>query len=926
MRRAVLMILAFVSCVCACTRPGSSDQGFTVTLDACLDTPTKADVSARGKLLWRSGDAIAVYNTQGEVFTFTLKSGEGTPSAVFECTSFKGTLSDVAVFPAACAGASAGVVNLPSRTDYDADADFPVVMAASVGSGPLHFRHLCAVVELVLEDIPAYVRAVRLCSLTRSISGSFGFDRAILAPITAREGTSGAMVCLPLKAGYKTTTTIRFAVPASDYTDLRVSLLDGDGDPVEGVETMRLSRASSSLKAGDYVTMPAVNIRSRVTRPEGIRKVEGISWTSGNLIYDASVTGEGFQDGWSLATDQWKFVGYENCSQSGGSFSFVQSPSAFDRFAWGGIGSEAIAGGAMTPAKGNLIIQAKIYEDASGTSPVDGDARFATDRRLWGDLAFWASRGRYCMPTQACFTTLRAGTSEGNANARAGYVMEGGHRINGMLFTSTADWESSTLDKDNPVEFTPADLESGLFLPKTGRRFNTDATGCEIKYVDNQGYYWSSQFNPLDGSNPSFEHCARGFGFRQANSIDYGYTTNINKTNVFDVEAGLAIRPIVLTSDIPDPEIVPSPKAMEPWKQGWLDIHLINSGRGECNFVILPDGTTLLIDAGEYGSDELAVARKPYHSNEQSPTGRMVRPFKVFTAYMRYMLSATTHNYLDYCLVTHFHQDHAGQINSGYHISGDGYTAAGPLAVYDDLPIHTLIDRIGPPASGFDNPSHDDGDLNLTLTRNYAQFASYRSRVDGMKWQAADLTAGGYDCQIVPLYDKSVNCSVKMIGGNGRYFNGSGFSTVTETRENGKSLTCLVSYGSFNAYFAADCSAVFRTMQCLAPVVGKVELYKAAHHLYKDTFSADVASHLQPQTTVAHVLSSDRPSGTALEQASRYGKVFCTNVENGAAVSDYGGHIAVRVYPDGKYYVYKLRDTDFSYEVLAVHGPYASSK
>ena len=39
---------------------------------------------------------------------------------------------------------------------------------------------------------------------------------------------------------------------------------------------------------------------------------------------------------------------------------------------------------------------------------------------------------------------------------------------------------------------------------------------------------------------------------------------------------------------------------LPPWQEGCLDIHAINSGRGECTFFILPDGTTMLVDAGEF--------------------------------------------------------------------------------------------------------------------------------------------------------------------------------------------------------------------------------------------------------------------------------------------------------------------------------------
>src|SRR5690348_18368861 len=35
------------------------------------------------------------------------------------------------------------------------------------------------------------------------------------------------------------------------------------------------------------------------------------------------------------------------------------------------------------------------------------------------------------------------------------------------------------------------------------------------------------------------------------------------------------------------------------WKAGWLDLHHINTGRGNAAYYIFPDGTTMLLDAGE---------------------------------------------------------------------------------------------------------------------------------------------------------------------------------------------------------------------------------------------------------------------------------------------------------------------------------------
>ena len=38
---------------------------------------------------------------------------------------------------------------------------------------------------------------------------------------------------------------------------------------------------------------------------------------------------------------------------------------------------------------------------------------------------------------------------------------------------------------------------------------------------------------------------------------------------------------------------------LAPWAPGFLDIHHINTGRGNAAFFIFPDGTTMLFDAGD---------------------------------------------------------------------------------------------------------------------------------------------------------------------------------------------------------------------------------------------------------------------------------------------------------------------------------------
>src|SRR5690242_8405647 len=47
-------------------------------------------------------------------------------------------------------------------------------------------------------------------------------------------------------------------------------------------------------------------------------------------------------------------------------------------------------------------------------------------------------------------------------------------------------------------------------------------------------------------------------------------------------------------------------KPISPWKPGTLDIHQISTGRGNAGLYILPDGTTLLVDAGEMATKTAA--------------------------------------------------------------------------------------------------------------------------------------------------------------------------------------------------------------------------------------------------------------------------------------------------------------------------------
>ena len=83
--------------------------------------------------------------------------------------------------------------------------------------------------------------------------------------------------------------------------------------------------------------------------------------------------------------------------------------------------------------------------------------------------------------------------------------------------------------------------------------------------------------------------------------------------------------------------------ALPRWTPGTLDIHQITTGRGNAAFTMFPDGTTMLVDAGDAGDTPHAEPR---------PDGSRT-PGQWITRYVQHMLDGREAR-LDYAVLTHF--------------------------------------------------------------------------------------------------------------------------------------------------------------------------------------------------------------------------------------------------------------------------------
>lgn len=371
------------------------------------------------------------------------------------------------------------------------------------------------------------------------------------------------------------------------------------------------------------------------------------------------------------------------------------------------------------------------------------------------------------------------------------------------------------------------------------------------------------------------------------------------------------------------------------WKEGYLDIHHINTGRGNATFVIFPDGTTILIDAGDNNRiDERAVESKPDSTTSAA---------ECIVNYIKHFMPAKHDECIDYCLITHFHSDHLGSVFTRKALNGD-YYLTGIAEVYQLLPIFKLVDR------GYQYMCPSE---NSRTFLNYKHFIDYVSRNDSMKSESFDVGS----CLQFPLRylpDKySTLFETQNVYANGQLWiknkkmKQSLFPEIEALtkecipHENMFSCVIKLTYGNFKYYTGGDIPGYPRIGMPVwwdveSPVsqeVGHVEVAVLNHHGYEDTANENFVSRLSPQVIVAQTWNAAHLNHAVLNRLLSkrlypYERdVYATNLHPAAKIvtgklvdklKSTQGHIMIRVEKGGdQYYVYVLDDSKLgNYNIL----------
>jgi beta-lactamase superfamily II metal-dependent hydrolase len=371
------------------------------------------------------------------------------------------------------------------------------------------------------------------------------------------------------------------------------------------------------------------------------------------------------------------------------------------------------------------------------------------------------------------------------------------------------------------------------------------------------------------------------------------------------------------------------------WTAGTLDIHQIATGRGNSALFVLPDGTTLLVDAGAAGD---GIAQTDPHPDASRTPGAWIARYL-----MRHGVTE-----LDYAVITHFHSDHMGQVLPTSPLDRTGsYKLSGITEVAESIPIHKLLDR-GWPDYSYPAPLRDE------TVANYRRFLS--AGKDAMR---VERFRPGSASQLVLVHDaaKYSGFEIRNIVGNGEVWSGSGESTrqlfpkldglapADVPNENMCSNGFRLQYGAFRYFTGGDLPGTpdpgfpsWHAMEAaIAPAIRRVDVHVVNQHGSMGEESEAFLAALRSTVLIVPSWAPSHPAPDVLKRimnsrlppSPRY--VFATELRDAAKIvigqrasqlAGPPGHVVVRVEPGGaRYWVFVLSNRDERDSVTAIKGP-----
>lgn len=406
-------------------------------------------------------------------------------------------------------------------------------------------------------------------------------------------------------------------------------------------------------------------------------------------------------------------------------------------------------------------------------------------------------------------------------------------------------------------------------------------------------------------------------------------------------------------------------EVLSQWKEGYLDLHHINIGRGNVAYYILPDGTTILFDAGEQEpTDPRTLSRR----NSSIRPNDSKRAYEWIAHYINQVAPQGRKAVINYAILSHYHDDHMGAwYEAAPRSSKAEYRLTGITGVAELIPIEVLLDRGYNFPYDFKSKALEDSMKKNPVTYKYWRgmdnYFSFVNQREKEKLMTTRLIPGSAS-QLGLKYDAAhyPDFFVRGIKSNGRIWTGKDTTTTeqftsfkpgdpsTYPSENACSQVITINYGKFRYYTGGDIPGNVQYGQSswmdvetpVSKAIGAVDVTTMDHHGNRDALNENLVRTLRPRVWIEQVWSADHPGHEVLIRATTPylypgpRDLFATNMLQAnkdvigplidRSYKSTQGHILVRVLPGGNiYYVIILDDSIEELVVKDVFGPYEVS-
>ena len=273
---------------------------------------------------------------------------------------------------------------------------------------------------------------------------------------------------------------------------------------------------------------------------EGTVNVAGIYWALGNLEYtkDGNSTTDDFVKDWRIAPTQYHHFNMETTDASVTNTTYVNVA----HFNFGGIGTDESGVCRGFAPNANYVVNTTASFEFSGKMYTDQACTTETTNYAdakYGDIALWASKGQYRMPTAEEFENLysKACRTEATYEYTTG---ENTFTINGTYFYNPAKGELPGVVSGTKA-VTADDLKVGLFLPSSGRGYNTTSSNGNLTNINAIGIYRAATVHESSSTEEPY-----GVIYRVSKLTEgsYFYTHNNGTHAAYGATARYAIRPV----------------------------------------------------------------------------------------------------------------------------------------------------------------------------------------------------------------------------------------------------------------------------------------------------------------------------------------------------------------------------------------------